>query len=224
MTRMLISDTGDKYMPKFLRKKDKNGLPVNGYILTVALSSFIMILGIFLPDMNDIFNWLLNLNSIISPGVTCWIFYSFMRIRKNSKKFPSQYVYIKNDKLAWLVGLLLLLVTAAATILGFAPQDVKQGTGLWWYELIINIVAVVVLIGLGAILPGIRRREVEYGVAFDKAQWIWMGILIIGSIILDIWLGSTKLPMRIALIVIEAIIALILTWLVGRRKPANATK
>src|SRR5699024_9213900 len=52
MTRMLISDTGDKYMPKFLRKKDKNGLPINGYILTVALSSFIMILGIFLPDMN----------------------------------------------------------------------------------------------------------------------------------------------------------------------------
>ncbi|KAB1976790.1 APC family permease [Lactobacillus crispatus] len=224
MTRMLISDTGDKYMPKFLRKKDKNGLPINGYILTVALSSFIMILGIFLPDMNDIFNWLLNLNSIVSPGVTCWIFYSFMRVRKNSKKYPSKYVYIKNDKLAWLVGLALLVVTAVATILGFAPQDVKQGSGLWWYELIINIVAVIVLIGLGAILPGIRRREEEYGIAFDKAQWIWMGILIIGSIILDVWLGSTKLPMRIALIVIEAVVALILTWLVGRRKPANATK
>ncbi|CDI57926.1 Protein of unknown function [Lactobacillus helveticus CIRM-BIA 951] len=115
-------------------------------------------------------------------------------------------------------------MTAVATILGFAPQDIKQGTGLWWYELIINIVTVIVLIGLGAILPGIRRREVEYGVAFDKAQWIWMGILIIGSIILDIWLGSTKIPLRIAMIVIQAVIALILTWLVGRRKPANATK
>ncbi|WP_283112575.1 APC family permease [Lactobacillus gallinarum] len=224
MTRMLISDTGDKYMPKFLRKKDKNGLPINGYILTVALSSFIMILGIFLPDMNDIFNWLLNLNSIVSPGVTCWIFYSFMRVRKNSKKYPSKYVYIKNDKLAWLVGLALLVVTAVATILGFAPQDVKQGSGLWWYELIINIVAVIVLIGLGAILPGIRRREEEYGIAFDKSQWIWMGILIIGSIILDVWLGSTKIPLRIAMIIIEAAIALLLTWIVGRRKPANATK
>lgn len=224
MTRMLISDTGDKYMPKFLRKKDKNGLPINGYILTVALSSFIMILGIFLPDMNDIFNWLLNLNSIVSPGVTCWIFYSFMRVRKNSKKYPSKYVYIKNDKLAWLVGLALLLVTAVATILGFAPQDVKQGSGLWWYELIINIVAVIVLIGLGAILPGIRRREEEYGIAFDRSQWIWMGIIIIGSIILDVWLGSTKIPMRIAMIIIEAIVALIATWLVGCRKPQNATK
>ncbi|MFA7715846.1 APC family permease [Lactobacillus acidophilus] len=224
MTRMLISDTGDKYMPKFLRKKDKNGLPINGYILTVALSSFIMILGIFLPDMNDIFNWLLNLNSIVSPGVTCWIFYSFMRIRKNSAKYPSKYVYIKNDKLAWLVGLALLIVTAVATILGFAPQDVKHGSGLWWYELIINIVAVIVLIGLGAILPGIRRREEEYGIAFDKSQWIWMGILIIGSIILDVWLGSTSLFMKIAMIIIEAIIALIATWLVGRRKPQGATK
>lgn len=224
MTRMLISDTGDKYMPKFLRKKDKNGLPINGYILTVALSSFIMILGIFLPDMNDIFNWLLNLNSIVSPGVTCWIFYSFMRVRKNSKKYPSKYVYIKNDKLAWLVGLALLLVTAVATILGFAPQDVKQGSGLWWYELIINIVAVIVLIGLGAILPGIRRREEEYGIAFDKSQWIWMGIIIIGSIILDVWLGSTKIPAKITMIIVEAIAALIITWIVGRRKPANATK
>ena len=224
MTRMLISDTGDKYMPKFLRKKDKNGLPINGYILTVALSSFIMILGIFLPDMNDIFNWLLNLNSIVSPGVTCWIFYSFMRVRKNSKKYPSKYVYIKNDKLAWLVGLALLVVTAVATILGFAPQDVKHGSGLWWYELIINIVAVIVLIGLGAILQGIRRREEEYGIAFDRSQWIWMGIIIIGSIILDVWLGSTKIPMRIAMIIIEAIVALIATWLVGRRKPQNATK
>lgn len=224
MTRMLISDTGDKYMPKFLRKKDKNGLPINGYILTVALSSFIMILGIFLPDMNDIFNWLLNLNSIVSPGVTCWIFYSFMRIRKNSAKYPSKYVYIKNDKLAWLVGLALLIVTAVATILGFAPQDVKHGSGLWWYELIINIVAVIVLIGLGAILPGIRRREEEYGIAFDKSQWIWMGILIIGSIILDVWLGSTNLSMKIAMIIIEAIIALIATWLVGRRKPQGTTK
>lgn len=224
MTRMLISDTGDKYMPKFLRKKDKNGLPINGYVLTVALSSFIMILGIFLPDMNDIFNWLLNLNSIVSPGVTCWIFYSFMRVRKNSKKYPSKYVYIKNDKLAWLVGLALLVVTAVATILGFAPQDVKQGSGLWWYELIINIVAVIVLIGLGAILPGIRRREEEYGIAFDKSQWIWMGILIIGSIILDVWLGSTKIPARITMIIVEAIAALIITWLVGRRKPQGAAK
>nr|WP_277612427.1 amino acid permease [Lactobacillus agrestimuris] len=219
MTRMLISDTGERYMPKFLRKKDKNGLPINGYILTVSLSAFIMILGIFLPDMNDIFNWLLNLNGIVSPGVTCWIFYSFMRIRKNSKKFPSKYVFIKNDKVAYAVGLILLLVTAIATIMGVTPQDVPQGSGTWWYELIINIVSVVVLIGLGAILPGIRKRETKYGIAFDKPQWISMIALIIIAIVVGISLGATKLPLRGLYIFIEAIIALLIVWIIGRRKP-----
>ena len=71
MTRMLISDTGDKFMPKFLRKTNSDSLPINGYILTSSLSAFIMLLGVFLPEMNDVFNWLLNLNGIISPGVTC---------------------------------------------------------------------------------------------------------------------------------------------------------
>ena len=51
-----------------------------------------------------------------------------------------------------------------------------------------------------------------------------MGIIIIGSIILDVWLGSTKIPARITMIIVEAIAALIITWIVGRRKPANATK
>lgn len=227
MTRMLISDTGSRYMPKFLRKKDKNGLPINGYILTVALSSFIMILGIFLPDMNDIFNWLLNLNAIVSPGVTCWIFYSFMRVRKDSKKFPSKYVFIKNDKIAYAVGLILLLVTAIATIMGITPQDVPEGSSIWWYELIINIVAVIVLIGLGAILPGIRHREVEYGIAFDKVQWISMIAITMCSIIFGIYLGGLKhLSGRGIYIAVEGIFSLLIVWLIGRRKPnlANGFK
>ncbi|RMC58385.1 amino acid permease [Lactobacillus sp. ESL0260] len=235
MTRMLISDTGDKYMPQFLQKKDKNGLPINGYVLTVSLSAFIMLLGIFLPDMNDIFNWLLNLNGIISPGVTCWIFFSFMQIRKNSQKFTSDYVFIKNDKLGYLAGLFLLIVTAAATILGIAPQDIKKFSGYWWYELIINIVAIIVLIGLGAILPSIRRREEEYGIAFNKKQWTTIFVLIIGSIIFDLYLGEKntlfhnaainfgqiKIGVNIVMIIIETILAILVCWLVGRRKPTQ---
>ncbi|MGN1407004.1 APC family permease [Lactobacillus sp.] len=223
MTRMLISDTGDKYMPKFLKKTNKDGLPINGYILTVFLSGFIMVLGIFLPDMNDIFNWLLNLNGIISPAVTCWIFYSFMKVRgKNSKKYPSVYRYIKNDTVAWLVGLALLVVTAVATVLGFMPQDVKQGTWVWWYELSINIVACLVLIGLGGIFPGIRRREEEYGLAFDKQQWTWMIVLVLGSITFNVWLGGTKIHLRALYIVIESVVALLAVWLIGRRVPQGA--
>ncbi len=219
MTRMLISDTGDKFMPKFLRKTNSDGLPINGYILTSSLSAFIMLLGVFLPEMNDVFNWLLNLNGIISPGVTCWIFYVFMRVRKNSAKYPSEYVYIKNDKLAYIVGFLLLAVTAIATILGITPQDVKQFSHTWWYELIINIAAIVVLNGLGAILPSIRRREGKYGIAFNKGQWIAILGIVIVSITFNLWLGGTHLAWRGLYIVIESIIALIVITMIGRKSP-----
>lgn len=233
MTRMLISDTGDKYMPHFLQKKDKNGLPINGYILTVTLSAFIMLLGIFLPDMNDIFNWLLNLNGIISPGVTCWIFFSFMQIRKNSQKFPSDYVFLKNDKIGYLAGLFLFIVTAVATILGIAPQDIKQFSGYWWYELIINIIAVVVLIGLGVILPSIRQREEKYGIAFNRKQWLTIFILVIGSIVFDLYLGGnsklfgfsninigqSKVGNNIIFIILETAFAILICWLVGKKNP-----
>lgn len=178
-----------------------------------------MLLGAFLPEMNDIFNWLLNLNGIISPGVTCWIFYAFMKIRANSAKYPSSYVFIKNDKLAWLCGFLLLAVTAIATVFGIFPQDTSQFSSTWWYELIINIVAIVVLIGLGAILPSIRAREVKYGLAFDKWQRNSLIILCLGSITLGVWLGGSQLALRGLWIFIQALVALGLMYLIGRRQP-----
>lgn len=224
MTRMLISDTGDHYMPKFLQKTNKDGLPINGYILTCGLSAFIMLLGIFLPEMNDIFNWLLNLNGIISPGVTCWIFYAFMRVRKNSAKYPSEYIFIKNDRLAYFAGLGLLIVTALATILGISPQDVTLFSNTWWYELVINIVSITVLIGLGAILPSVRKREEKYGIAFDKTQWYLIFALLILSIIFNVWLGGTKIALRGLYILIESIIAILVIWLIAKQTPKISEK
>ena len=91
---------------------------------------------------------------------------------------------------------MLLAVTAIATILGITPQDVKHFSHTWWYELIINIVAIVVLIGLGAILPSIRRREEKYGIAFNKGQWIAILGIVIVSIIFNLWLGGTHAMAR----------------------------
>ncbi|MEG2643705.1 MAG: amino acid permease, partial [Enterococcus sp.] len=161
MTRMLISDTGKQFMPKKLTKLNADGLPINGYILTTALSAFMLLLGVFLPEMNDIFNWLLNLNGIISPGVTCWIFYAFIKIRLDSRKFQSDYVFIKNDRMAVFVGGWCLVVTIIATLFGVLPQDAPYGSSLFWHELIINIVGIVVLIGLGFIMPMLAKRERE---------------------------------------------------------------
>ncbi|WP_056967272.1 APC family permease [Liquorilactobacillus sucicola] len=224
MTRMLVADTGQKYMPRFLRKTNQAGLPINGYLLTCFLSGFILFLGVFLPEMNDVFNWLLNLNGIISPGVTCWIFYAFMRVRKDPKRYPSQYVFIKNNKLAWWVGFWALAVTALATVFGIAPQDVTEFSALWWHELVINIVAIAVLIGLGGILPLVTKREEKYGTAFSKLQWITMLLSVGITIILSVFVGSTQLAERNLLVVGIVLLGLVILCMIGWKKPYKNKK
>ncbi|WP_192917941.1 APC family permease [Companilactobacillus halodurans] len=204
MTRMLISDTGNKYMPQFLRKTNSAGLPINGYLLTVGLSAFIMFLGILLPNMKDIFNWLLNLNGIISPGVTCWIFWSFIKVRMNDDKYHSGYVYIKNKTMSLAVGWWCLILTGVATIAAIGPQDVPFGSSMWWYELVINFVAIIVLVGLGFILPYITKRErrSQTGTAFTRGQSIGIWVAVLGTLLGDLYLGDTNFSSNIGYIIL----------------------
>lgn len=220
MTRMLISDTGNRYMPKFLRKTNSAGLPINGYILTVGLSAFIMFLGILLPNMKDIFNWLLNLNGIISPGVTCWIFWSFIKIRMNDDKYKSGYVYIKNKKLSLAVGWWCLILTGVATVAAVGPQDVPFGSTMWWYELVINFVAIIVLIGLGFVLPYITKRErrSQTGTAFTKIQRIGIWVAVLGTLIGDLYLGDVNFSRNIGYIILLTAAGLTLIVAMGWRE------
>ncbi|MFT8913434.1 hypothetical protein, partial [Zymomonas mobilis] len=100
---------------------------------------------------------------------------------------------------------------------GIAPQDVAECSTTWWYELIINIVAIIVLIGLGAILPLITRRENKYGQAFSRGQWSVMLILLVVAVIGGVYLGGTQLPNRGLWIAGEGVLALFIIWFVGRR-------
>lgn len=220
MTRMLISDTGNRYMPKFLRKTNSAGLSINGYILTVGLSAFIMFLGILLPNMKDIFNWLLNLNGIISPGVTCWIFWSFIKIRMNDDKYKSGYVYIKNKKLSLAVGWWCLILTGVATIAAVGPQDVPFGSTMWWYELVINFVAIIVLIGLGFVLPYITKRErrSQTGTAFTRIQRIGIWIAVLGTLVGDLYLGDVNFSRNIGYIILLTAAGLTLIVAMGWRE------
>ncbi|MFH5810144.1 APC family permease [Companilactobacillus sp. FL22-1] len=220
MTRMLISDTGNRYMPKFLWKTNSAGLPINGYILTVGLSAFIMGLGILLPNMKDIFNWLLNLNGIISPGVTCWIFWSFIKVRMNDDKYSSGYVYIKNKKLSLAVGWWCLILTGVATIAAVGPQDVPFASSMWWYELVINFVAIIVLIGLGFVLPYITKRErrSQTGTAFTKIQSFGIWVAILATLLGDLYLGDINFNRNVGYIILLTAVGLILVIAMGWRE------
>lgn len=85
----------------------------------------------------------------------------------------------------------------------------------------INIVSIVVLIGLGALLPSIRRRELKYGTAVDRSQWYLMIALVVFSVVFDIWLGGTKIALRLVYIIIEVVIALTLLVVIAHKKPSQ---
>ncbi|AKP67553.1 APC family permease [Companilactobacillus ginsenosidimutans] len=158
-TRMFLSDTAKSYLPKGLTKTDKRGLPINGYWLTTGICTVIMVLSATLPNMNSIFNQLLNLNGIVSPYTTCFLFSSFIIVRLKPKKFPSDFTYIKNQKWAVIVGAWCFLITFGAATLGILPVDEAYGTGTWYHVLALNIIEPLLMIAVGVILPLIARAE-----------------------------------------------------------------
>ncbi|MFT9410554.1 APC family permease [Liquorilactobacillus hordei] len=160
-SRVFAGDVADKFMPSWLTKKNKKGLPVNSYLMTTGLSLFLLLLTGTLPDINTIYNWLLNINGIVSPYKTCWVFFAFLAIRWRAKDFHSDYVFIRNRKLALIVGGWCFLFTFVCATLGFIPQDANFGTKSFDHQLLMNFITVLILFGVGFLLPYLRKRELN---------------------------------------------------------------
>ncbi len=110
--------------------------------------------------MNTLFNWLLDLNSIVMPLRYLWVFLAYMFLRKKyTEKYPSEYRFIKNSKVAYGVGLWCFVFTAFACIMGMFPKGLEAFTSEWYFQISLNILTPFVLIGLGLILPFIAKRK-----------------------------------------------------------------
>lgn len=161
-SRVFAGDVADRYMPKWLTgKKDKTGRPVHSYTLTCGLALFLLLLTGTLPNINSIYNWLLNINGIISPYKTCWVFFAFIMLRMHEKNYHSDYVFIKNRTGALIMGWWCLIFTFICATLGFIPQEAEAtfGSAAFNHQLMMNIITVIVLFGLGFLLPWLRKRE-----------------------------------------------------------------
>ncbi|GAJ26518.1 amino acid transporter [Liquorilactobacillus sucicola DSM 21376 = JCM 15457] len=112
-----------------------------------------------LPDINSIFNWLLNLNGIVFPFKNCWVFLAFIAIRLQTDKFNSSFVFIKNKTGAIAVGSWCFLFSFVCAAMSFIPQDVKFGTAVYDQQLVMNLFSVFVLFGAGFIMPLLARLE-----------------------------------------------------------------
>ncbi|KRM79889.1 amino acid permease [Lapidilactobacillus dextrinicus DSM 20335] len=161
--RILLDDADPQFVPNKLRQKNQNGVPINGYKLTgVLVSVIILIPAIGISGTNNLYNWLLNLNSVVMPLRFLWVFLAFMLLNKHLNKFKSEYVFVRNPKIGFLIGLWCFVFTAFACILGMVPKmSFAADPAGWWFQLILNIATPIFLIGLGFILPALARRKNE---------------------------------------------------------------
>ena len=161
--RILLDDADPKYVPNALRRKTSGGVPINGYKLTGILVSIIIIIpALGISGTNNLYNWLLNLNSVVMPLRYLWVFWAFMMLNKQLDKFHSDYMFVKNPKVGFGFGAWCFLFTAFACILGMVPKiTYASNPSAWWFQLILNVLTPIVLIGIGFILPAIARRHQE---------------------------------------------------------------
>lgn len=167
-TRMFLSDTAKKYLPEGLTKTDKRNLPINGYWMTTGICTLILVLSATLPNMNSIFNQLLNLNGIVSPFATCFLFTSFITVRMRQKEFPSEFVFIKNRKFSLIVGWWCLLFTFSFACLSVFQIDEPFGSPAYWHVIMLNIIEPLIMLAIGVLLPYIAHYERNHSKATNR--------------------------------------------------------
>ena len=157
--RVLLGEADERFIPKALTKTNKNGVLVNGYIMTAILvSTLIMVPALGIGNTNELFNWLLQLNSVVMPMRYLWVFVAYMGLKKAANKFSTEYKFIKNPKIGFLMGLWCFAFTAFACVMGMFPTNVDAFSGEWIFRVALNVMTPIILMGLGLILPMIAKK------------------------------------------------------------------
>ncbi|HMM22317.1 MAG TPA: amino acid permease [Selenomonadales bacterium] len=157
--KVMLAESDSRYIPKFLAKTNEHGAPINGYKLTAVLVSLLIIIpALGIGNMNDLYNWLLDLNSVVMPMRYLWVFVAYMALRRLSGRFISEYKFVSNPTLGFGIGLWCFLFTAFACIMGMFPKGVALYSAQWYFQISLNILTPFILLGLGLILPSIAKR------------------------------------------------------------------
>lgn len=162
--KMLIGEGDKNFIPQSFTKTNEHGAPINGYKLTAVLVGILIIIpALGIGDMNNLYNWLLDLNSIVMPLRYLWVFLAYIGLRgfiKNRGLMEkATFKFIASDKVATIVGAWCFAFTAFACLMGIFPKNLETFSSEWIFQITLNILTPIVLIGLGFILPKIARKQ-----------------------------------------------------------------
>ena len=117
----------------------------------VGLLILIPIFGI--GGMNELVVWLVKINSVCMPLRYLWVFVAYIALKRLMQKEnrPVEYQFVKSPVLGKIIGGWCFLLTAVSCLMGIYSEN--------RFELILNIVLPICLIGLGFILPRIAGKQ-----------------------------------------------------------------
>ncbi|WP_010299009.1 amino acid permease [Clostridium senegalense] len=159
--KVFLAEADEEYVPKSLLKTNENGTPITGYKITLILVGILIIVpALGIGDMNSLFNWLLDLNSIVMPMRYLWVFLAYVALRKAKEgTFNLEYKFVKNSKLAMVIGSWCFLFTAFACIMGMFPKGVEVFSSQWIFQITLNVLTPFILIALGFIFPTLAKKN-----------------------------------------------------------------
>lgn len=159
--KVLLADVDHKFVPAAFSRVNENGVPVNGYRLTALLVGLLIIVPAFgIGDMTNLFNWLMRLNAVIMPLRYLWVFVAYMALKRAAEgMFTSDYHFTTKRVFGFIVGFWCFAFTAFACIMGMFPRGIEAYTSEWYFQITMNIVTPLALLGLGLILPKLAARN-----------------------------------------------------------------
>ncbi|NVY96567.1 amino acid permease [Lactobacillus sp. DCY120] len=159
--RVLLSDPKQKLIPAKLRKQNRYQVPINGYWLTGGLVSLlIMIPALGIGGANELYNWLLNLNSVVTPLRYLWVFAAYTLLNHQLQNYQGSYMLTHHRHWGMILGSWCFIFNLGACLLGMIPKTTGALPAQnWWFQLSLNILTPVVLLLLGLIFPLIARHQ-----------------------------------------------------------------
>lgn len=150
--RMLLDNKNSQaFIPTKFFKKNKHDVYSNGILLVMILSGTIILVQMVMPGAASVLQQLNKLNAVCMPLRYLWVFVAYLALRKAIDKFPAEYRFVKNQKIAKFFGSWCFVVTALCCFLGMYSKDP--------FTFALNVITPVILTALGVLFPQIAKRE-----------------------------------------------------------------
>ena len=151
--KILLDNADRRFIPDAMFRKNRHGVYVNGVKMVAVIVGILIIIPAFgIGGMNDLVIWLVKINSICMPLRYLWVFVAYIALKNLMQKqeMKVEYMLTKNPVFGKFIGGWCFLITASSCLMGIYSKNT--------FELVLNIVIPICLIGLGLIMPRIAKR------------------------------------------------------------------